>query len=138
MNIKNQNNATLSQLGELIKGMRTAMLTYIDGHGSLMSQPMSPLEMDSTGIIWLFADMQSDKIQHLGALNLAFSAEASGTFVSVAGAAELVADKALKQALWTPYIKPWFPKGPLDANLVLLKFIPHTTEYWQGVHRSVL
>ncbi|HSH88308.1 MAG TPA: pyridoxamine 5'-phosphate oxidase family protein [Methylophilus sp.] len=138
MKIQPQTKEELTKLGELIEDFRIAMLTFIDGKGALVSQPMGPIEMDADGNIWFFTDSTSEKVQHLDELNLAFSGEPDGTYVSLSGYGELVTDQARKEELWSPFVKPWFPDGPDSANLALLKFIPDTAEYWDAPHSSVV
>lgn len=138
MDIQTQSTPERSKLAELIKGVSTTMLTFINSQGALISQPMGPIAMDGEGVIWFFTDIDSEKVQHLDALNLTYSAEGDGTYVSISGKGELDTDLARKQELWTPFVKPWFPEGPESPNLVLLKFIPHTAEYWDSPHSKVV
>jgi general stress protein 26 len=126
------------KLAELIEDLDIAMLTFISSEGALISQPMAPVELDSEGNLWFFTDSSSEKTQHLQQLNLAFSGEPDGTYVSLSGAGELVNDNARKHELWSPFVKPWFPQGPDSPNLALLKFVPHTAEYWDAPHSKVV
>jgi general stress protein 26 len=126
------------KLAVLIEDIDIAMLTFISSEGALISQPMAPIELDSEGNLWFFTDSSSEKTQHLQQLNLAFSGEPDGTYVSLSGSGELVTDHARKHALWSPFVKPWFPQGPDSPNLALLKFVPHTAEYWDAPHSKVV
>ena len=45
---------------------------------------------------------------------------------------ELVHDKEKMRALWSPWLKPWFPKGLDDPDLVLLKVSILAVEYWDA------
>jgi general stress protein 26 len=53
-------------------------------------------------------------------------------YVSVSGTVEIVRDKEKMKELWTPWIKPWFPKGLDDFDLVLLKVTIDEAEYWDA------
>jgi general stress protein 26 len=138
MKIHTQSTEELRKLGELIEDLNIAMLTFIDDNGALISQPMGPIEMDEDGNIWFFTDSTSEKAQHLEQLNLAFSGEPDGIYVSLSGNGELVTDQSRKEELWSPFVKPWFPEGPDSPNLALLKFVPHTAEYWDAPHSKVV
>lgn len=127
-----QNTQELEQLCRLITDMNVAMLTTLDDLGSLTSRPMSPLEMDSDGALWFFTEKSTAKTQHLKAVNLAFSNESHGTYVSLSGRGEIHTDRESILRLWTPFAKPWFPDGPDSPNLALFKFIPHAAEYWDA------
>lgn len=138
MKIHTQSTEELRKLGELIEDLDIAMLTFIEDSGALISQPMGPIEMDEDGNIWFFTDSTSEKAQHLEQLNLAFSGEPDGIYVSLSGSGELVTDKSRKEELWSPFVKPWFPEGPDSPTLALLKFVPHTAEYWDAPHSKVV
>jgi general stress protein 26 len=66
------------------------------------------------------------------AANLAFSDERRAAYVSVTGRATLVDDAARKRELWSAVVRPWFPGGAEDPELVLLKLQPEHAELWDG------
>lgn len=138
MKIQPQHTGERIKLGELIEDYDIAMLTFIDANGTLISQPMGALEMDAHGAIWFFTDVTSEKTKHLDALNLAFSGESDGVYVSLSGYGELELSEARKRELWTPFVQPWFPDGPESPTLGLLKFVPYTAEYWDAPHSKVV
>ena len=139
MNIKPQKTGELTRLGELIKDMSVAMLTtYNDAEGALMSRPMSPREMCEQGAIWFLTDSSSIKVQHLQEMNLSFSNESDSTYVSISGHGEIVDDHARIESLWTVFAKPWFPDGVDSSNLALLKFVPHSAEFWDAPNSKMV
>jgi len=132
MKIQTQHSPELRKLCELIEPMSVAMLTGSDGEAMLESRPMSPLEMDADGAIWFFTDLRSAKVERLDVLNLSFTDHAASTYVSVSGRGELHTDRATIERLWTAAARPWFPQGKDSPDLALLKFRPHTAEYWDA------
>ena len=139
MNIKPQATGELTKLGELIEDMRIAMLTtFEDDEEALMSRPMSALEMCEKGAIWFLTDPNSHKVQHLQVMNLAFSNESDGTYVSISGHGEIEHDRERIKNLWTPFARPWFPDGIDSSNLALLKFVPHNAEFWDATHSKMV
>ena len=139
MKIKPQATGELTKLGELIADMRVAMLTtFEDDEQALMSRPMSPQEMCEKGAIWFLTDPNSHKVQHLQVMNLGFSNESDGTYVSISGHGEIVDDRERIKSLWSPFARPWFPDGVDSTNLGLLKFVPHSAEYWDSTHSKML
>jgi general stress protein 26 len=138
MNIVTQTNPQLTQLGELIKPMRVAMMTVIDEDSALISRPMAPLEMDVDGAIWFFTDLHSAKVRQLNAVNLSFSHEDDATYVSICGRGEIHTDRDMIERLWTVAAKPWFPNGKESPNLALLKVVPGSAEYWDGPHSKMV
>ncbi len=138
MKVDKQANAELTQLGGLIENMSVAMLTNIHGDGALVSRPMSPLEMDAAGVVWFFVDATTTSNARLKAVNLSFSDEAAGTYVSISGRGELDMDRERMHRLWTPNAKPWFPEGPSSPDLALLKVVPNAAEYWDAPHSRMV
>ena len=138
MKIETQHSAELTQLGQLLEPMSIAMLTNFEPEGRLVSRPMSPLEMDVHGALWFFTDRRSSKLEHLGVLNLSFTDEGKGTYVSLAGRGAIHDDRARIERLWTAFAKPWFPEGPDSANLTMLQFVPDIAEYWDAPHSKMV
>ena len=139
MKIKPQKTGELTKLGELIEDMSVAMLTtFNEAEGMLMSRPMSPQEMCEQGAIWFLTDPSSNKVKHLQVMNLGFSNESDSTYVSISGHGEIVDDRARIENLWTVFAKPWFPNGVDSSNLALLKFVPHSAEYWDAPNSKMV
>ena len=139
MNIKPQKTGELTKLGELIEDMSVAMLTtFNEAEGMLMSRPMSPQEMCEQGAIWFLTDPSSNKLKHLQVMNLGFSNESDSTYVSISGHGEIVDDRTRIESLWTVFAKPWFPDGVDSSNLALLKFVPHSAEYWDAPNSKMV
>lgn len=139
MNIKTQKTAELEKLGELLEETSVAMLTTIDDEdGLLKSRPMSPLEMCEQGAFWFLTDPSSNKVKNLQVMNLGFSDESESTYVSISGHGEIVDDRARIKSLWTPFARPWFPKGVNSSNLALLKFVPHSAEFWDAPNSKMV
>lgn len=138
MKIEPQSNTELIDLAKRIEGIDVAMMTTLDPDDSLVSRPMSPIEMDANGAIWFFTDLRSEKIEHLRVVNVAFSDEDNATYVSISGRGEIHAEEAHIKKLWTPFARPWFPDGPESTNIALLKFVPETAEYWDAPSSKML
>ena len=138
MKIELQNNDELTQLSKLIADISVCMLTSIDANGALVSKPMSPLEMDSSGAIWFFVDLGTDDIEQPYITNLSFTDASNGTYVSISGYRAINKDHAHIADLWTLFANPWFPDGPESTNLALLKFVPHAAEYWDAPNSKMV
>ncbi len=138
MKTANQANPELKKLCDLIQDMSICMLTTINTDHALISRPMSVLEMDSEGTLWFFMDKNSEKAASLSAMNLSFTNEHNGTYVSLSGHGEINSDTNNIERLWTFFAKPWFPEGIDSSNLVLLRFLPNTAEYWDAPHSKTV
>ena len=138
MKIETQKTLELTQLGDLVEDMMVCMLTTVDDGGVMVSRPMSPQQMCEQGAFWFLTDPNSTKVKHLQVMNLAFSNESQGTYVSVSGHGEIVTDQTRIESLWTPFARPWFPDGVDSSNLALLKFVPHVAEYWDAPNSKMV
>lgn len=131
-------------LASHLQGMRIAMLSIRDSECRLVSQPMTPLEMDASGAIWLMISRSGRTASHVKAnlpadtLNLAFSDEGNSTYVSITARAMLSDDPQRKQELWSTMARPWFPDGADDTDLTLLCLEPTQAEIWDSPDNTVV
>lgn len=122
-------------LGEMIKGIRVAMLTTADPDGILRSRPMATQDMDFDGQLWFFTSNRSGKVssikndQHV---NLAYVDLDDNRYISVCGRASLVSDDRKMEELWNPMLKAWFPDGLDDPELSLIRVDVDSAEYWDA------
>lgn len=131
----------IQKLGKLIKGIRVAMLTTVQEDGSLHCRPMATQEVDFDGDLWFFTSASSPKIseiKHDQHVNVAYASPEDNRYVSVCGRVEIVRDRKKAEELWSPYVKGWFPKGPDDPDLVLLKVKVLWAEYWDSPHATAV
>ena len=63
---------------------------------------------------------------------MAYASTSKNTYVSVAGNARIVDDRAKVEALWSPAMKLFFPGGKDDPNLRLIHVQAESAEYWDG------
>jgi general stress protein 26 len=123
----------LKKLNELLKGVRTCMLTSKDMRGNLHARPMALQEAETDGELWFFTGRHSHKVGEVkGDNRVNVSAIDGSTYLSLSGEATLVDDKKKAQDLWNPLYKAWFPKGLDDPELVLLKVSIDHAEYWDN------
>jgi len=128
------------KLGELIKDIRVAMLTTAMPDGMLRSRPMAAQSQKFDGTLWFFCDAESAKVyevrqdQHV---NVSFADPGQERYVSISGLASVVRDREKARELWTLFHKAYFPNGPDDPNLVLLKVEVDRAEYWDAPSRTM-
>jgi general stress protein 26 len=116
---------------ELLKGQRIGMLTTTDADGTLISRPMALQEVEFDGDLWFFAERASRKVAHIGGSPQVNVTVGSGSrWVSLTGSATVVDDAARKRELWNGAVEAWFPDGPDDDAVVLLKVDARSAEYW--------
>lgn len=122
-------------LAEKIKGVRIAMMTTVEPDGTLHSRPMATQDIEFDGNLWFFTQASAPKVgeveQHRQ-VNISYSKPEDNLFVSVSGTAELVRDQQKIHELWRPFYKAWFPDGPENPDLALLKVSVESAEYWDA------
>lgn len=127
----NSTTDAIDKIGELIHGVELCMLTTVDADGTLTSRPMAQQERDFDGDLWFIIGRDSRKTSQINGqpqVNVTFSS--GSTWVSVSGSADLVVDRAKLEELWDPSVTAWFPEGPDDPNIVLLRVAVTGAEYW--------
>ncbi|MGH8284705.1 MAG: pyridoxamine 5'-phosphate oxidase family protein [Steroidobacteraceae bacterium] len=135
MHKQKQSDADLEKLADLIEESRIAMLTTAEPDGTLRSRPLATLQLDARGALWFFTSASSpkvDEIERHRRVNLSYVNPGDEDYVSISGIAETVRDRAKMRELWTPWVKPWFPRGLDDPDLVLLKVTIEQAEYWDA------
>lgn len=118
---------------EIAQDARFCMLASTAAGGELQSRPMTPQQVDDDLEAWFFVSRSSDQADDIAArpqVNLAFSG--SSDWLSVAGRATLVDDRALVREMWNPVVGAWFPDGPDDPDVVLLRVDADSAEYWKA------
>ena len=126
---------SLEKLGKLINGLDIAMLTTRIGDGRLLSRPLRLQEFDAEGALWFITDRNSHKAEEIRLqpqVNASFASGEHNTYVSIAGRASVVFDKARLSQMWTPAMSVFYPRGVDDPDLCLLRVQAESAEYWDG------
>lgn len=130
-----------ARVKELVEDIDFTMLTTHDDEGNLVSRPMSTREMDDAGDIWFFTSDESkkaDEVEADRAVNLAYLDAKGMRFVSVAGSARIVHDRARMEALYSPSLDIWFEDGLDTPDIALLRVTPRETEFWEPAHGKLV
>jgi general stress protein 26 len=118
---------------ELARKIPIAMLSTIDGEGHIVSRPMSPREITDEGDIWIFAERDSRDVAEIQMNpNVGLTLTSGSSFVSFAGTAEIVTDRARAHELWDAAVEAWLPDGPDDDATVLIRILAESGEYWDS------
>lgn len=123
----------IKRLGKLIKGIGIAMLTTTQPDGTLRSRPMVAQETEFDGDLWFISSAASGKMQEISKdqhVNVSFVDPDDHRYISCSGTARIIRDPAKAKELFTRRHEKWFPSGPDDPQLVLLKVDVHQAEYW--------
>ena len=121
-------------LSDVMKDIDICMMTTVGAYGHLHSRPMSNnRNVDWDGDTWFFSYADSSQVNETekeSNVNLAYAVPDDIVFVSVTGKGEIVKDDAKKKELWYDELERWFPEGPEDNNVVLIKVSGRKVLYW--------
>jgi general stress protein 26 len=119
------------RLHEIIRGFTTAMFVTRMGDETLHARPMSVASVDESGEIWFTTGIDSGKVSEmLHDRHVAVVMQGRTQYLSISGKAQVFSDVERAKQLWSEAWRPWFPQGPEDPELVLVKVTPGMAEYW--------
>lgn len=141
-NLAAGNERQMAKLWDLIGDIQFAMFTTHHRNGHLHSRPMttqnSSNQHDAT--LWFFMSRRGEPLAELRtepSVNVAYAHPGKDAYVSVSGHAQEVDDTAKKRQLWSKIAEAWFPGGPTDPDLALVRVDISHAHYWD-VHESKL
>lgn len=124
------------KLLELIKDIRVAMLVTYRPDGSPHARPMytqKPLEGDDA--LWFMTDAASPKLEEIEqshSVLLTYADPKTNNYVVVQGRASVLHDPETAKKLWNIHAQGWYPGGPDDPSLRLIRIDPTGAEWWDG------
>jgi general stress protein 26 len=113
-------------LATLLAAYRVALLTTRGADGHLRCRPMAMRQRVRGEEIWFATSASSKKCRDLEGdprCALALFDAKDGTTLSIAGRGEVLRDRNLALALWDPSWTRWFPGGPAQRGLALLRVL---------------
>lgn len=129
----------IAKLAELVQDIRVAMLTTFAPHGGKPhSRPMYTQKVDTlkfSGTLWFMTDVDSPKVDEVIAnqeVVLTYAAPDKNRFVVVTGMADVEKNPDVARELWNVHAKGWWPGGPDDPSLILIRVDVTSAEFWDG------
>lgn len=126
--------SSLSRVWEVIEKVGVGMLTTRHGH-DLRARPMEARPDRQEGIIWFLTDARGakdDEIERDNDIGLTFIDSGSRAYLSLTGRARILHDTSQAKAIWKKTDDVWWPDGPFDPNVRVLRVEPSTAELWDG------
>lgn len=121
----------LKAIASIVKASDVAFVTTMAENGHHHSRPLAVQDADFTGDLWFFTQDPSDKVDDIRRnpqVNAALQSKKG--FLSIAGRAEIVHDRARIEEYWSPAVEAWFPEGKDDPTVALLRVRAESAEYW--------
>jgi general stress protein 26 len=122
-------------MAAIIKDIKFALLTTTNQEGHLHARPMTTQQTEFDGDLWFIGSKDSAAVADIKGqpqVNASYSDTGKNTYLSVAGQAQLVDDRAKLEQLWSDSYKAYFEGGIDDPNIQLIKINAEGAEYWDG------
>jgi general stress protein 26 len=120
---------------DMIKDIEVAMMVTQDDQGHFRGRPMRAVNREFDGVLWFFATAGSPvsgEAASDGRVLLAYADPRSQNYVAVSGSAEVVKDVAQQKQMWSEPLRVWFPGGPEDPKVSLIRVECEGAEYWDS------
>jgi general stress protein 26 len=122
----------IDRVWEIMDDISICMVTTHAGR-HMRSRPMHAIPDRDEGCIWFITDTRGAKEEEIAAapdVCLAFADISDNTYLSIIGAAEMIRDPAKADELWSAEAQAWWPRGPRDPRVRVLRVRPERAEYW--------
>jgi general stress protein 26 len=126
--------SNLKRVWDIIESVGVCMLTTQAG-GRLRARPVEPRPDPKSGVIFVVTDVRSAKQEEIEAkpdVNLVFIDAKAKAYLSITARACVTKDICTLEEVWRLTDSVWWPGGPTDSNLCLLRIEPQTGELWDG------
>lgn len=126
---------------DMIKDIRTAQMVTHLGDNRLTARPMQAMNREFDGSLWYFTPANTGKVEEIAQnphVLLAYNNDAKHDYVTLQGRAEVLDDRAKIKELWSEMARIWFPAGPDDPNLRLIRVEIERAEYWDSPSQSLV
>jgi len=122
-----------AKVSEFIREIRIALLTTVDRDGRFHTRPVQTLHVDADRTLWFFTDWSSPKVEELHhdiRVSLGYADPKRHVYVAVSGSGSLLRDTRKAEQLWSIEQRAYYPDGPRDERLALLRVSIERAEYW--------
>jgi len=124
----------IDRVWDIIEKVGVCMLTT-QFAGGLRARPLEARPDRDAGLIFFVTDIHSakeDEIEAAPEVGLVFIDPSDKAYLSITGRAGVVRDAEKTKAVWRKTDEVWWPGGPDDRDVCLLRIEPLTAELWDG------
>lgn len=129
----------LANVLRLIREIRIALLTTFGSGGTFHTRPVQTLAVEGDGTLWFFTDVHSGKAHELSAdtrVGLGYADTVGNRYVAVSGLGTVRRDPDKARDLWQFEQHAYYPDGPVDERLGVLRVQIQRAEYWLAPGRA--
>jgi len=124
----------IERVWEIADAISVCMVTTHAGN-RMRSRPMHAFPDQDAGCFWFITDTRGLKDEDIEAapdVCLNFADLSDNTYLSVTGHARIIRDPAKAEELWNAEAQVWWPNGPRDPVVRVLRVEPDQAEYWDA------
>ena len=128
-------NEDRQKVWDLIKDIKVAMMVTQNASHELSARPMAAAQTEFDGKLWFLSRDDTPKLDEIESernVLLAYSHPSKQDYVSIAGKARVVQDRAKIKELWSEPMRTWFPKGPDDPQIAAIAVDVDSAEFWDA------
>jgi general stress protein 26 len=103
--------------------------------GGLRARPLEARPDRDAGAIFFVTDvrgLKDDEIETDSAVNFVVVDEAENAYLSITGTAQVTRDDVTAAKIWKKTDDVWWPAGPQDRNVRVIRIDPARAELWDG------
>ena len=124
----------IPEIAEALREIDTCMLATRGDGGELHARPMSNNgQVEWDGSSWFFAPADGllvAEVRRDPSAVMTYRAQDRFAWVALSGRAELVDDAEAKRRNWLPEFEQWFPNGPDDPGVALIRIDSTLARWW--------
>ena len=125
---------------EIVEKTGVGMLTT-RFDGGLRARPLEPRPDREEGVIYFVTDVRGakdDEIEAAPEVCFVVIDHKDKAYLSITGHASVARDEAKAAAIWKKTDNMWWPDGPTDPNVRVLRLVPDKAELWDGPSNSAV
>ena len=124
----------IDRIWDIVEKVSVCMLTT-QFVGGLRARPLEARPDRDAGLIYFVTDIHSakeDEIEATPDVGLVFIDPNDKAYLSITGRACVIRDAEKTKAAWRKTDEVWWPGGPNNPDVCLLRIEPFTAELWDG------
>ena len=132
--VKTYGREAIPEIAQLLRKIDTCMLATRGDDGQLHARPMSNNgQVEWDGDSWFFAPADGRlvaEIERNAEAVTTYRADDRFAWVALSGRADVIDDADQKRRLWLEELERWFPNGPDDPNVALIRVASSAAQWW--------
>jgi general stress protein 26 len=103
--------------------------------GGMRARPLDARPARDEDTVYFLTDLRGlkdDEIEACRDVCFTVTNAHDKVYLSITGRAEILRDSARAARIWKKADEVWWPAGPEDENLLVLRLEPHIAELWDG------